>query len=296
MDLKDILDLKLIGDWNDIISDDKFWCQMLKLKYNVKKTQNCNKEFKKIYKMKLDILDFWLDVEQDENTKGLSLYYPDFSKLENLYKIYLAYELNFLKLTKDLNIEKEELIVYNNFLISSGLKVYKKNINYIVEMINKDLIKNLEEEIQDELVSIDEEYKEGVYLPFHISIVKFKYPITDKNEGEMFLKDIWNGLNATSPYRDHQPNMDDIIEYMLENKNRKWLNSKGEGVKNSLKNIDVIIDDFYYYNDDKITNEEVLNYIGDYYKYSILYLEDEKESLENLSESEEIVEEDELFY
>ena len=87
LSLKDILDLRFVSKrLNKLITDDRFWCKLLKKRYNIDKTLNCFSEFKKqsnnIYIYFLYINGYVKAVYKSLNNayKGMKEYYNDNSK------------------------------------------------------------------------------------------------------------------------------------------------------------------------------------------------------------------------
>lgn len=263
----DVLKLRLISkEWDKVISDDRFWCTLLQLQYNVEQIDKCKQSYKNIYNTIL----FWNIIESVDSRKRLGILYLDLKKLETMYKIYLAYENFFLDLTKDLNLEEDDLIKYHKLEISQGLENYIEEISDISKQLKtkKGIIK-VEEGIQDELaIFMDDVDTELFYFPFPETIMLYKFPLKTKKEGLTFLKDLWKHISKTN-YGNKDINLYDVNDKLGEEKNIEWLKSKGPGVVSALKKIN---NNFIFgllrpklkLKDYKVKDDDIKNYIGNY--------------------------------
>ena len=74
MTIKEILDARLYSKrWDKIISDDKFWCKLLNMRYKIKKSKDCletlqNRKSWGIILFLDDYKQFYRDVEEAINT------------------------------------------------------------------------------------------------------------------------------------------------------------------------------------------------------------------------------------
>jgi hypothetical protein len=245
MTLEEIVNLRLVSKrWNDIISDDRFWCALLKYTYDLEKNTQCIIEYKKLYKIENDIYEFW-DIINTEKTKSYDLITtskPEYNtifesmlhnldKLERMYKVYLAFETFFLKLMKDSYMNEETLISFHKYIVSLGSKTY-------IQMI-KNILKDPQETFKDiqKIVSGFAYNQNLIYLPFSVNITKFDLPIKNKETAKKYLKILWRDLKSIST-PNITPNPDNLNTILFEKNNKKWLESKGDIMKNVLYDVD----------------------------------------------------------
>ena len=125
MKLKDILKMRLVNKrYDNIISDDKFWCKMLKLNYNIDKTSNCEDYYKDEYITNNNnflIHLRYIDSEFPIKTRLFIIYYMECILSKILDKIDYDYIMD-----EDIIFE-----IHNNKMLSKRITSVREDIKLV---------------------------------------------------------------------------------------------------------------------------------------------------------------------
>jgi hypothetical protein len=166
---------------------------------------------------------------------------------------------------KDSYMNEETLISFHKYIVSLGSKTY-------IQMI-KNILKDPQETFKDiqKIVSGFAYNQNLIYLPFSVNITKFDLPIKNKETAKKYLKILWRDLKSIST-PNITPNPDNLNTILFEKNNKKWLESKGDIMKNVLYDVDNF-NNLLNIPYDAYNKENVYDYLGDYYDFVVDYIE-----------------------
>ena len=127
MTLKEILNARLISKrWNRIISDDKFWCQILRRDFGDKETKDCFKKYKSI---KQEYLFYIYKYDREDTNDIIGIYKDVNIAVKDMKKMIKTITKKYTTLLLMAKKEGEDLLEVNNVLyyyVKQNKKIYNE--------------------------------------------------------------------------------------------------------------------------------------------------------------------------